>query len=100
MWICLNGSSTTTTMLISDDSTSWMTALIPPCPKNQKTTYGIPAKYITFRYFNKPEHVSDMQDTVYNICAETYGDNHKWMAFLDDDEFLEMTGKERLKEML
>ena len=56
--------------------------------------YGIPDKHITFRYI-QPEDVEDrfhFQVDTYTDCVERFGAKHKWMAFLDPDEFLEMRG--------
>ncbi|RAL59155.1 hypothetical protein DID88_006711 [Monilinia fructigena] len=48
----------------------------------------------------KSEHTMYMQEYVYNVCVEKYRNNHTWMAFLDADEYLEMTGKENLNQFL
>ena len=70
-------------------------------PLSDFKDYGIPAEHITFRYFDRSEHIApDMQDRIYNICAETYRQNHTWMAFIDADEYLEMTGGETLTAMM
>jgi hypothetical protein len=61
---------------------------------------GIPREHVDFEYFNRTEHRPDMQDHVYNICAEKYRTNHTWMAFLDADEYLEMRGGETLNQFL
>ena len=69
-------------------------------PLSDVEDYGIPRKHITFQYFDRTEHRPDMQDHIYNICADTYRQNHTWMAFIDADEYLEMTGGETLNDML
>jgi hypothetical protein len=70
-------------------------------PLSSFTDYGIPRKHLTFHYWNRTtDHVHDMQDHVYNACVNLYRDKHAWIAFLDADEMLEMTGEETLTEML
>ncbi|TAQ88182.1 hypothetical protein B7494_g3482 [Chlorociboria aeruginascens] len=62
---------------------------------------GFPTEALTFTYFNRStQHVNNMQDTVYNECARRFRYKHTWMAFIDADEYLEMTGPETLIEML
>ena len=41
-----------------------------------------------------------MQMVFYQWCIERYKDNHKWIAFLDGDEFLETPGNETLRQVL
>jgi hypothetical protein len=63
--------------------------------------YGIPREHLTFHYWNRTtDHVPDMQDHIYDACMTLYRDKHVWMAFIDADEMLEMTGEETLTEML
>jgi hypothetical protein len=62
---------------------------------------GVPRKHITFHYYNRTtDHVPDMQDHIYQSCVNLWRDQHVWMAFLDADEMLEMTGDETLTELL
>jgi len=41
-----------------------------------------------------------MQMVFYTWCIERYRDNHKWIAFIDGDEFIETLGNETLREIL
>lgn len=61
---------------------------------------GIPRSALTFTYSNRATRVSHMQLTFYNWCLERYGDRHKWMAFLDADEYIETPGIETFREVL
>ncbi|KAB8294784.1 hypothetical protein EYC80_006746 [Monilinia laxa] len=69
-------------------------------PLSEMEDLGIPREHVTFQYFSKSEHTMYMQEYVYNVCVEKYRSNHTWMAFLDADEYLEMTGKEDLNQFL
>ncbi|KAF7920748.1 uncharacterized protein EAE98_008777 [Botrytis deweyae] len=69
-------------------------------PLSEMEDLGIPREHVTFQYFNKTEHTRYMQEHVYKLCVEKYRSNHTWMAFIDADEYLEMTGKENLNEFL
>ncbi|KAF5873235.1 putative glycosyl family 2 protein [Botrytis fragariae] len=69
-------------------------------PLSEMEDLGIPREHVTFQYFNKSEHTYYMQEHVYKLCVEKYRSNHTWMAFIDADEYLEMTGKENLNEFL
>ncbi|KAL8708071.1 MAG: hypothetical protein Q9220_007003 [cf. Caloplaca sp. 1 TL-2023] len=62
--------------------------------------YGIPASVLTFDYFYPHEHVQSMQYHIYNECNTRYGSRHKWIGYLDADEYLEMTGNQTLVEFL
>ena len=37
---------------------------------------------------------------MYDRCQKFWGDKHKWIAYLDGDEFLEATGNETVQEVL
>ncbi|KAI9641830.1 hypothetical protein NHQ30_009690 [Ciborinia camelliae] len=69
-------------------------------PLSEMEDLGIPREHVTFHYFDKSEHVPAMQEHIYDICVDKYRSNHTWMAFLDADEYLEMTGKENLNQFL
>ncbi|KAF4637094.1 hypothetical protein G7Y89_g998 [Cudoniella acicularis] len=70
-------------------------------PLSTYDDYGIPRKHITFHYYNRTtDHVPDMQDHIYNSCMNLWRNEHTWMAFLDADEMLEMTGEEDLTTLL
>ena len=68
---------------------------IPPLEEHPYIEgYGIPKEAITFVYV-KPEDVKDrkqFQVDTYTDCVNRFGNRHKWVAFLDPDEFLEMRG--------
>lgn len=69
-------------------------------PLSEMEDLGIPREHVTFHYFDKAQHTFYMQEAVYNICVDKYRGNHTWMAFLDADEYLEMTGRENLNQFL
>lgn len=69
-------------------------------PLSHMPDLGIPRTHVVFEYFNRTDHRPDMQDNVYNLCVEKYRTNHTWMAFMDADEYLEMTGGETLNQFL
>jgi hypothetical protein len=69
-------------------------------PLSSHKDYGIPRKHLTFHYYSRKDRVKGMQHHVYDTCISLYRDRHTWMAFLDADEMLEMTGEETLREML
>ena len=41
-----------------------------------------------------------MQIMFYKWCLQRYKEQHKWIAFIDADEFFETTGNETLREVL
>ena len=48
---------------------------------------------ITHVYMDPKERpVEGQQVRVYNKCAEEFGGRHKWMGFIDTDEFIEVKG--------
>jgi hypothetical protein len=62
---------------------------------------GVPRNALSFHYYNRTtDHVPDMQDAIYNACVNLWRHEHTWMAFIDADEMLEMTGEETLTELL
>ncbi|PQE05061.1 hypothetical protein CJF30_00004852 [Rutstroemia sp. NJR-2017a BBW] len=61
---------------------------------------GIPREHVTFEYFDRKNRQAWMQYHVYSRCVEQHRNNHTWMAFLDADEYLEMTGGETLNQFL
>jgi hypothetical protein len=60
-------------------------------PLSSVPDYGIPNSALTFYYYNASDRVNMMQLNIYNQCNEWYGKNHTWIAYLDADEFLEVT---------
>ncbi|ESZ89719.1 hypothetical protein SBOR_9895 [Sclerotinia borealis F-4128] len=69
-------------------------------PLSEIEDLGIPREHVTFQYFDEKQHTMYMQEYVYRLCVDKYRSNHTWMAFLDADEYLEMTGKENLNQFL
>ncbi|TVY81717.1 hypothetical protein LSUE1_G008863 [Lachnellula suecica] len=72
-------------------------------PLSETKDYGIPNEFITFDYQEKYHrwggHREQMQ--IMRRCFRIWGDKHTWMAFIDVDEFIEMTaGNETLQDML
>ncbi|TVY29887.1 hypothetical protein LHYA1_G001726 [Lachnellula hyalina] len=67
------------------------------------TDYGIPEQYITFESqspFDRAVGQSE-QFEIYDRCFKNHGSKHTWMAFIDADEFIEMTaGNETLQDLL
>lgn len=51
--------------------------------------YGIPREHVSFHYFDEAAKVISMQTVIYSECIRLYGSKHKWMAFIDADEFIE-----------
>ncbi|KFY36043.1 hypothetical protein V494_05357 [Pseudogymnoascus sp. VKM F-4513 (FW-928)] len=51
--------------------------------------YGIPRTHLSFQYFDEKSKVDSMQTHIYSECIRLFGPNHKWMAFVDQDEFFE-----------
>jgi hypothetical protein len=41
-----------------------------------------------------------MQIMFYKWCLQRYQEQHKWIAFIDADEYFETTGNETLREVL
>jgi hypothetical protein len=62
---------------------------------------GVPRKVLSFHYFSRATaRAANMQDAMYDTCIRQWRHEHTWMAFIDADEMLEMTGEETLKELL
>lgn len=65
--------------------------------------YGIPDQWITFESqtpYNRAGGQSE-QLSIYTRCLQTHRAKHTWMAFIDVDEFIEMTaGNETLQDLL
>lgn len=69
-------------------------------PLSEMQNFGIPNSALTFQYFPPAEHIQDMQYFIYNKCIADYGTNHSWLAFIDGDEFIEMTSTKSLRDLL
>ena len=41
-----------------------------------------------------------MQEMFYKKCFEMYSSRHRWIAFIDADEFIDTPGNETLREIL
>ncbi|OBT73177.1 hypothetical protein VF21_07913 [Pseudogymnoascus sp. 05NY08] len=57
-------------------------------------------KAITHRYYHPALHVRYQQLASYNDCIRLFGHKHKWIAFIDADEFLHVYGNETLLDIL
>ncbi|KAG9237058.1 hypothetical protein BJ875DRAFT_370878 [Amylocarpus encephaloides] len=53
--------------------------------------YGIPKSAITFHYQERETRGNWMQLTFYQQCNNWWGSKHAWIAYIDIDEFLEVT---------
>ena len=69
-------------------------------PLSTFSDYGIPRSAITFKYNEIPVDVQWMQYAIYNECAKLYGSRHRWLAFIDADEFFETKSNESLRSIL
>ena len=54
--------------------------------------YGVPRQIITHHYFPAGGNRSRVQNHLYNACTQLHGSKHTWIAYIDADEFFEMTG--------
>lgn len=52
---------------------------------------GVPREALDFEYYAPEQHSEAMQVDMYNRCAVRADGRHAWMAFIDEDEMLEMT---------
>lgn len=75
---------------IMDDGSS------PPLAEQAPVTgWGIPSKHITFHKLSKTkDEIANgfLQLWAYDRCHELFGARHRWMAFIDVDEFIEYRG--------
>jgi hypothetical protein len=55
--------------------------------------YPIPRSAISFRYFTREKRTASMQYHLYDECHARFGTRHRWIGFLDADEFLEIVDK-------
>lgn len=69
-------------------------------PLSSFPDYGIPRSAITFKYNEIPVDVQWMQYAIYNECLKLYGSRHRWLAFIDADEFFETKSNESLRSIL
>jgi hypothetical protein len=83
------------TFYIMDDSS------VPPLSEHPLPP-SIPANSVIFDYQNPEDRTPghSQQLTIYNRCLEKWGHLHTWMAFIDGDEFLEMTSPETFPQFL
>ncbi|KAJ3148436.1 hypothetical protein HDU89_004767 [Geranomyces variabilis] len=59
-------------------------------PLSDTPGWGIPRAAITFNYFTSQTRAKESQQLhAYNECARKYGSRHKWLAFIDANEFFE-----------
>jgi hypothetical protein len=61
---------------------------------------GVPRAALTFTFESRETRSQHMQMQFYAWCVERYGRAHKWIAYLDGDEFIETPGPETLQEVL
>lgn len=61
---------------------------------------GVPRSVLSFTWQDPASRSPTQQLAFYDQCVEKYRSKHKWIAFLDGDEFLETPGKETLKQVL
>ncbi|KAJ3169248.1 hypothetical protein HDU88_001045 [Geranomyces variabilis] len=60
-------------------------------PLSDTPGWGIPRAAITFDYFTPQTRAKEYQQLhAYNECARRYGSRHKWLAFIDANEFFEL----------
>ncbi|KFZ19351.1 hypothetical protein V501_00701 [Pseudogymnoascus sp. VKM F-4519 (FW-2642)] len=57
-------------------------------------------KAITHRYYHPALHERYQQLASYTDCLRLFGHKHKWIAFIDADEFLYVSGNETLLDIL
>jgi len=63
--------------------------------------HSIPESAITHHYQDRSTRAGAMQIVFYAQCNEWYGKNHMWIAYIDADEYLEVTSKnETLEDIL
>jgi hypothetical protein len=55
--------------------------------------YPIPRSAISFRYFTPETRTVSMQYHLYDECHARFGTRHRWIGFLDADEYLEIVDK-------
>lgn len=72
---------------------------VPPL-EDSLSTYGVPARALTFVYHDETQRVGSMQYKLYNDCNNIYGVNHTWIAYIDTDEFIDMPSGESLEAVL
>ncbi|TVY20321.1 hypothetical protein LARI1_G002097 [Lachnellula arida] len=65
--------------------------------------YGIPSEWITFESQAQYDRAGGQSEqlSIYTRCLNLHRTKHTWMAFIDADEFIEMTaGNETLQDLL
>ncbi|CAG8956116.1 hypothetical protein HYFRA_00012033 [Hymenoscyphus fraxineus] len=73
----------------------------PPLSTIPTVDLGIPPASVHFQFQDQSTRGTNEQLLIYQRCLQNWGKRHKWMIFLDGDEFLEMTaGNETLLEFL
>lgn len=78
---------------IMDDGSS------PPLATRDYSQF-IDPRAITHRYYLRELHEPYQQLQMYRECVQLFGHKHKWIGFLDADEFLEVKFPETLQEVL
>ncbi|CAG8976090.1 hypothetical protein HYALB_00002368 [Hymenoscyphus albidus] len=73
----------------------------PPLSTIPTVDLGIPPASVHFQFQDQSTRGENEQLLIYQRCLQNWGKRHKWMIFLDGDEFLELTaGNETLLEFL
>ena len=62
-------------------------------PALDNAIYPIPRKAMTFRYITPELRQSSPQLHYYDNCSRLHGHKHRWMAFMDTDEYLEIVDR-------
>jgi hypothetical protein len=78
---------------IMDDGSS------PPLATRNLSAFLDP-RAVTHRYYHPATRVPQMQLALYTECVQLFGARHKWIGFLDADEFLQVRGNETLQRVL
>ncbi|RDW63527.1 hypothetical protein BP6252_11072 [Coleophoma cylindrospora] len=65
----------------------------PPLSAMEDEEFGIPRSAITFNYQDRATREPKMQLAFYDQCLRKYGALHTWIAFIDGDEFLEVSSR-------
>ncbi|RDW59009.1 hypothetical protein BP5796_11933 [Coleophoma crateriformis] len=65
----------------------------PPLSAMEDHEFGIPRSAITFNYQDRATREPKMQLVFYDQCLRKYGALHTWIAFIDGDEFLEVSSR-------
>ncbi|KAH8890673.1 hypothetical protein GQ53DRAFT_584402, partial [Thozetella sp. PMI_491] len=66
------------------------------------SSFNVPQEALTFMYYDKTERgdkqAKELQ--MYKECAENYGRNNTWLAFMEADEFFDTPGGQTIHDVL